>query len=216
MSASFRSSEMRLHWIRRVVFRPLVIVVSKSTPGEGLIWWPYRQRTKRLTTTPTPFSSQLFSKSSENNACRAQSTMQPTVTPSKPDIAGSRLPHVFGCGIDIRLRKRVRDLLQHVVPWRRLLPPTPLIFVPCWDDGAFTRGSTMVRPSSIALRTFINASSHRVARSCGRDGQPSRIGTPEVLKCAEVRLKRQQPRGWKNLSFCEAAANGRHFNSSDR
>ena len=49
----------------------------------------------------------------------------------------------------------------------------------------------MVRPSSIALRTFISASSSTaLPEVLAVMLKPSRIGTPEVIRVPRVRVKR--------------------------
>ena len=52
-------------------------------------------------------------------------------------------------------------------------------------------GSTIVRPSSMALRTFINASSSTALPEVRAVMEsPSRMGTPEVISVPKVRVKR--------------------------
>src|SRR5207237_961412 len=70
--------------------------------------------------------------------------------------------------------------------------PTPIICVTMFGNTPDSRsGSTMVRPSSIAFRTFIRASSSTALPDVRAVMlNPSRIGTPEVIRVPRVRVNR--------------------------
>ena len=70
--------------------------------------------------------------------------------------------------------------------------PTPIICTTMLGKTPLSfSGSTMVRPSSTALRTFIkDCSSTALPEVRAVIASPSRMGTPEVIRVPSVRVKR--------------------------
>src|ERR1700693_3852409 len=68
---------------------------------------------------------------------------------------------------------------------------TPIIWVTMLGNTPHSlRGSTMVRPSSMAFRTFIRASSSTaLPEVLAVIAKPSRIGTPEVISVPRVQVE---------------------------
>ncbi len=114
--------------------------------------------------------------------------MPPMLTPEETD--NDRLQHgqhVFGCGIDF-VFVEVGNFFAAWNPSRQWLRQRRSSGFTMLGKTPHSRnGSTMVRPSSIAFRTFISASSSTLLPDVRAVmAKPSRIGTPEVMSVPRV------------------------------